>query len=148
MAPVRGELCVRLDGASSADSAEVGARRGRYSCLPETTHGPLWKRATIRGWGLNAATASETVLPSVRRVQTSPTASSWVITPTRMTVLAAWQQKDARSKPVHVAPIGITATTHVPHRLCRVLAGRSRSQPVRDSQKRLLWPVIPGRSRL
>jgi hypothetical protein len=99
VAPVRGELCVRLDGASSADSAEVGARRGRYSCLPETTHGPLWKRATIRGWGLNAATASETVLPSVRRVQTSPTASSWVITPTRMTALAAWQQKGARSKP-------------------------------------------------
>jgi two-component system, OmpR family, sensor histidine kinase VanS len=32
--------------------------------------------------------------------------------------------------------------------LCRVLAGRSGSQPVRSSQKGLLQPVIPGRSRL
>ena len=49
-----------------------------------------------------------------------------------------------------VSPVvgaGTTPTTHMPHRLCRVLAGRSRSQPVRSITKCLLQPVIPGRNR-
>jgi hypothetical protein len=33
---------------------------------------------------------------------------------------------------------GITCTTHVPHRLLRVSAGRGRSQPVGSTRKRLL----------
>jgi hypothetical protein len=37
-----------------------------------------------------------------------------------------------------VATAGTTPTTHLPHRLCRVLADRSRSQPVRVSRKCLL----------
>lgn len=37
-----------------------------------------------------------------------------------------------------VVAIGTTATTHMPHGLCRVLAGRSRSQPVPSPTKRLL----------
>jgi hypothetical protein len=47
-----------------------------------------------------------------------------------------------------VVEAGTTATTHMPHRLCRVLAGRSRSQPVRYLRNCLLQAVIPGRSRL
>src|SRR6266568_9642968 len=39
------------------------------------------------------------------------------------------------------------SATHLPHRLCRVAAGRSRSQPVRLTRKCLLQLVIPGRSR-
>jgi hypothetical protein len=37
-----------------------------------------------------------------------------------------------------VAEIGTTSTTHVPHRLCRAAAGRSRSQRVLSARKRLL----------
>jgi hypothetical protein len=46
-----------------------------------------------------------------------------------------------------VVEIGTTSTTHVLHRLCRVVAGRSRSEPVRADTKSLLQRVIPGRSR-
>jgi hypothetical protein len=47
-----------------------------------------------------------------------------------------------------VVEVGTSATTHHPHRLGGVRAGRSRSQPVRTSTKCLLQQVIPGRSRL
>jgi hypothetical protein len=46
-----------------------------------------------------------------------------------------------------VVEAGTAATTRMPHRLCRVLAGRSRLQPARDLRNCLLQPVIPGRSR-
>ncbi len=47
-----------------------------------------------------------------------------------------------------VASLDTGRATHVPHRLCRAAAGRSRSQPGRSARKCLLKPVIPGRSRL
>jgi hypothetical protein len=39
------------------------------------------------------------------------------------------------------------ATTHVLHEPCGVVAGSSRSEPVRSVKNCLLQPVIPGRSR-
>jgi hypothetical protein len=51
---------------------------------------------------------------------------------------------DARS----VASPDTSPTTRLLHRLCRVVADRSRSQPARSARKCLLQPVIPGRSRL
>jgi hypothetical protein len=46
-----------------------------------------------------------------------------------------------------VAWEGTSPTTPVLHRLCRVVAGRSRSKPVRSAAKCLLQPVILGQSR-
>jgi hypothetical protein len=40
--------------------------------------------------------------------------------------------------PGNVVDTGTMSTTHVLHRLCRVAAGRSRSQPVRSAAKCLL----------
>jgi hypothetical protein len=51
---------------------------------------------------------------------------------------------DVASGPRHVAWIVNSSTTHVLHTLCRAAAGQTRSQPVRDSKKRLLQRVIPG----
>jgi hypothetical protein len=45
-----------------------------------------------------------------------------------------------------VVEAGTTVTTRMPHRLCRLLAGRSRLQPARYLRNCLLQPVIPGRS--
>jgi hypothetical protein len=54
----------------------------------------------------------------------------------------------ARVRCPSVASLVNRSTTHLLHRPCRVVAGRSRSQPVRSTRKCLLQPVIPGRSRL
>ncbi len=71
--------------------------------------------------------------------------------------LSVWP-RDARKLPIlAISPIGcpktcvagldISPASHVLHRPCRVVAGRSRSRPVRSSTKSLLQPVIPGGGR-
>ena len=54
-------------------------------------------------------------------------------------------------KVVGVVEEGITLATHLPHRLCRAGAGRSRSQPVRESRESCSsrqFRVVAGCSRL
>ena len=47
-----------------------------------------------------------------------------------------------------VVNVDSTSTTQIPHRLCRVVAGRGRSQPVHSMTECPLLTVIPGCSRL